>query len=417
MDVPRTDFLKKKRSRRIGLMAVGAVILVGTALALANLEPMAASAERSALLIDTVRRGEFVREVRGPGVLKPREIRWVAADAAGRVDRLLLKAGTPVEPDSIIAELTNAELARTVQEAEWAYAQGAAEVAALKLQLQGQVLEQRATVAEARAVYEGTRLQALAEAEAAAQNAVSKLQVRRTQLMEEQLGVRAQIERERLTNLESATQAQLRAQNARLEQLRNTLERYRQQLNSLKVRAGMKGVLQSVPVQVGQQLAAGAAIARVARPDELVAELKVPELQAKDLIVGLRARIDTRAGVIAGRVARVDPAVEDGTVRVDVELSDALPAGARPDLSVDGTIEIERAADGIFVARPVYGEPEAKTGVFKLDADGSRARRVVVQFGKESVNEILVVSGLAPGDQIIVSDVSQWSNYDELRLR
>jgi HlyD family secretion protein len=279
------------------------------------------------------------------------------------------------------------------------------------------VLDQKSRLAEARATWESTRLQAEAEAEAARINAVSQLQARRSQIMADQLAVRVEVETDRLSNLEQATRAQLRAQSARLEQARNSLARQRQLLASLDVRAGMRGVLQALPAQIGQQLTAGAPIARVARPDELVAELRIPELLAKDLVAGQRARIDTRNGIVAARVSRVDPAVENGTVRVEVELDGKLPAGARPDLSVDGIIELDRTSDAVFVARPAAGEPEEKTSVFKLAADGSRAERVTASFGKASVNEIHVVSGLVPGDRIIVSDTSRWHAYDELRIR
>jgi HlyD family secretion protein len=333
------------------------------------------------------------------------------------VERILLKPGSIVNPDSVIAVLVNPELEKVVQDAEWALAQGEAEVAAMKLQLQSQVLDQKSRVAEARATFESTRLQAEAEAEAARQHALPQLQARRSQIMADQLAVRLNVEDDRLANLANATRAQLRAQSARLEQLRNALARQRQQLASLQVCAGMTGVVQALPVQVGQQIAAGAQIARVAQLNELVAELKIPELQARDLIAGQQARIDTRNGIIQGTVARVDPAVENGTVRVEVELPGTLPAGARPDLSVDGVIEIERKRDALYVARPASGDPESKVSVFRLDADGSHAHRVAVQLGKASVNEIQVIAGLAAGDRIIVSDVSQWSASDELRIR
>ncbi|MGH8285471.1 MAG: efflux RND transporter periplasmic adaptor subunit, partial [Steroidobacteraceae bacterium] len=385
--------------------------------AISRLEPATVSASGKSLLIGTVQRGEFVREVRGPGLLIPKEIRWIAAQAPGRVERLVLKPGAVVEPDSVIVELTNPELERVVQEAEWAVTQSEAEVAALRLQLKGQVLDQKSNLAEARATYASTRLQAEAEAEAARTHAVSQLQARRSQILAEQLAVRVEVEEDRLANLAEATHAQLRAQSARLEQARNSLERQRQLLASLSVRAGMKGVLQALPAQVGQQLVAGAPIARVARPEELVAELRIPELSAKDLIAGQKARIDTRNGIVAGRVTRVDPAVENGSVRVEVELTGNLPAGARPDLSVDGVIELDRTTGVVFVARPAYGEPESDVSVFKVATDGERAERVSAKFGKASVNEIHVVSGLEPGDRIIVSDISQWSAYDELRIR
>ncbi|MGQ0833820.1 MAG: efflux RND transporter periplasmic adaptor subunit [Gammaproteobacteria bacterium] len=417
MDIPRTEFLKNQRKRRVVIAAGGALALASVAFAIARLEPATVSAAGKSLLIGTVQRGEFVREVRGPGLLIPKEIRWIAAQAPGRVERLVLKPGAVVEPDSVIVELTNPELERLVQEAEWAVTQSEAEVAALRLQLKGQVLDQKSNLAEARATYESTRLQAEAEADAARTHAVSQLQARRSQILAEQLAVRVEVEEERLANLADATHAQLRAQRARLEQARNSLERQRQLLASLAVRAGMQGVLQALPAQVGQQLVAGAPIARVARPEELVAELRIPELQAKDLIVGQKARIDTRNGIVAGRVSRVDPAVENGSVRVEVELTGKLPPGARPDLSVDGVIELDRTTGVVFVARPAYGEPESDVSVFRVAADGERAKRVTAKLGKASVNEIHVVAGLEPGDRIIVSDISQWSAYDELRIR
>jgi HlyD family secretion protein len=417
MDVPRTEYLEARRRRRIAVGAIGGLAIAGVAYALVRMDPVSASVARGELVIDTVRQGEFVRQVRGPGVLIPRDARWLAAEAPGRVERLLLKPGSRVQPESVIALLANPELERMVQEAEWAVAQGEAEVAAMKLQLQSQVLDQKSRVAEARANFESTRLQAEAEAEAARLHAVSLLQVRRSQIMADQLSERLQVEEDRLANLTEATRAQLRAQSARLEQLRNVLARQRRQLDSLQVRAGMSGVVQALPVQVGQQIAAGAQIARVAQLTELVAELKIPEVQARDLIAGQRARIDTRNGLVDGTVSRVDPAVENGAVRVEVEFSGELPAGARPDLSVDGVVEIERRENCLHVARPAAGDPESRASLFKVDADGSRAHRVTVQLGKASVSEIQVMAGLAPGDRIIVSDVSQWSASDELRIR
>jgi HlyD family secretion protein len=416
MDVPRTDFLQARRKRRIVFGTVGGLALVGVAYALVSLEP-ARTVAGSELLIDSVRQGEFVRQVRGPGVLIPKDSRWLAAQAPGRVERIVLKPGSIVNPDSLIAVLANPELERVVQEAEWAVAQGEAEVAAMKLQLQSQVLDQKSRVAEARAGFESTRLQAEAEAEAARQKALPELQARRSRIMADQLAVRLQVEEDRLGNLGDATRAQMRAQSARIEQLRNALARQKQLLDSLQVRAGMTGVVQAMPVQVGQQIAAGAQIARVAQLQYLVAELKIPEMQARDLVIGQQAHIDTRNGIIKGQVARVDPAVENGSVRVEVDLPAELPSGARPDLSVDGLIEIERRHDALYVARPASGDPESKASVFKVDADGSHAHRVAVQLGKASVNEIQVIAGLAAGDRIIVSDVSQWSASDELRIR
>jgi HlyD family secretion protein len=416
MDVPRTAYIAARRRRRFVLGMLGACLLAGGAYALVQLEPAAISVERGEVMIATVQHGEFVRQVRGPGVLVPRDSRWLAAQAPGRVERILLKPGAVVQPDSVIAVLSNPELERIVQEAEWAVAQGEAELAAMKLQLQGQVLDQKSRVAEARANYESTRLQAEAEADAARLQAVSQLQARRSRILAEQLAVRLQVEDDRLANLADATRAQLRAQSARLEQLKNVLARQRQQLESLQLRAGMTGVVQALAVQVGQQLAAGAQVARVAALHDLVAELQIPEVNARDLMAGQAAHIDTRNGIAEGKVSRVDPAVANGAVRVEVEFTGELPHGARPDLSVDGVIEIERRPDSLYVARPATGDPESRASVFRLDPDG-HARRIAVQLGKASVSEVQVLAGLAAGDRIIVSDVSQWSSSDELRIR
>jgi HlyD family secretion protein len=417
MDFPRPDFLHNRRKRRMAVAVVGGVAVAGVAYALVQLDGTVVAADRSALILGTVQSGEFVRQVRGSGVLTPRDYRWISAQAPGRVEKLLLWPGAKVEADSVIVQLSNPELERVVQEAEWGLTQGEAEVAALRLQLQSQVLDQRSRVAEARANFESTRLQAEAEADAARTHAVSTLQARRSKILADQLSERLSVEEERLETLGDSTRAQLRAQAARLEQLKNALERQRQQLDSLQVRAGMKGVVQALPIHVGQQLSAGVQIARVAEPGVLIAELRIPELMAEDLAPGQNAQIDTRNGVVPGHVRRVDPGVEGGTVRVEVELASALPPGARPDLSVDGVIEIERRPQSLFVARPAGGEPESKVSLFKLDADGSHARRTSAQLGKASVNEILVSSGLQAGDRIIVSDTTQWSAYDELRIR
>jgi HlyD family secretion protein len=415
MDVPRPEYSQRLRKRRIALAVGAGLVVASAAVAIVRMDPAGPAVDREALLIDTVRRGEFVHQVRGPGVLEPRDIRWIVAQAPGRVERILVRPGMPVEADTVIVELSNPEAQRVADEARWALSQGDAELAALRLQLQSQVLDQKSRAAEVRANYESARLQA--EAEAAAENAVSALQARRSAILAEQLEVRVEVEEERLANLREATAAQLRAQSARIEQLRASLASRRELAESLHVRAGLAGVLQVLPVQVGQQIAAGAQIARVARPGELVAELCVPELSARDLRAGLAAKIDTRNGIVAGRVSRVDPTVENGSVRVEVTLEGALPPGARPDLSVDGLIEIERLPDVVFVGRPVYGEPDAPISVFRLDAGGSGAQRVPARLGKASANEVVVLEGLQPGDRIVLSDVSQWSRHDHLRIR
>lgn len=417
MDKVRTGVTRRKRQQRIALAGVAALILAGAAWAIVRANPPALTIDSDAVLVDTVRRGEFTRDVRAPGVLVPREIRWLVAEAPGRVETIDVRPGAAVEADTVIVTLTNPDVARAVQDAEWALSQGEAELAALRLSLQSEVLDQKSRVAEVRANAGSARLQAQAEDEALRIDAVSRLQARRSQIVAGQLAERLDVELERLENLKAATGARLRAQAAKIEVLRNTLARQRHLADALNIRAGMAGVLQSLPVQIGESLEAGEQVARVAKPGELMAELRVPELGARDLSIGLSASIDTRSGLIAGTVARIDPAVENGTVKVEVRLDGALPAVARADLSVDGLIEIERLAQALFVARPAQGADDTTLSVFRLDADGHYARRVDARFGKASARTIAIEQGLEAGDRIIVSDVSQWSGHDVLRLR
>ncbi|HSD75547.1 MAG TPA: HlyD family efflux transporter periplasmic adaptor subunit [Steroidobacteraceae bacterium] len=414
MDRPRTDGDRRRRKR--WLLAGGGLLAVASAgLALATLEPLAPTVDGKVVFIDTVQRGEFVRRVRGAGLLVPRDQRWIAASSEGRVERVLLRPGVAVSADDVLVELSNPELEQLAEEARWALDAGRAELAALRIKLESDVLDQRARIAEARADHESARLQAEAEGRLAGQKIISDLQLARSRLTAEQLGVRLEIEQERLSKLAAAVAAQVQAQNARVEQLERTCERRRAQVDALKVRAGLDGVLQALAVEAGQQLAVGASIARVARPGSLRAELRIPEIDAKDLSPGQRVTIDTRNGIVAGHVEQVEPAVQNGTVKVEAALDGELPAGARADLSIEGTVEIERLADVMHVARPVSARPLADARLFRVDNDGT-ARRVPVKLGKASVDRIVVLAGLAPGERVIVSDVAQYARYDRLNV-
>ncbi len=417
MDIPRPDLQQNSKRRRRWFVAGGSVVVAGLVVGLLGLNPMTVAVDHGVLVIDEVTRGEFVREVRGAGLLQPREFRLLVAQAAGRVERILVRPGAVVASDTIIAVLANAELENAVRETELARVQGEAELAARRLGLQSQVLDQKSRLAEVRSNYESAHLQAEAEQAAARANAVSALQAQRSEILKLQLRTRVDIESERLANLRLANAAQLRAEDARVGQLRSTAARQRQLLESLQLRAGMDGVLQSLALQVGQQIAAGAQVARVARPDALVAELRISELDARDLRPGLTAKIDTRNGVVTGLVSRVDPGVDNGSVRVEVALTGPLPKGARPDLNVDGIVEIDRSPDTLSVARPAAIQPESAASLFVLDAGSSLARRRSVLLGKTSVNRVVVSAGLKTGDRVIVSDTSQWSTRDELRIR
>jgi HlyD family secretion protein len=416
MDIKRTDIKARKQRQRI-LLGVGAALVIGLGTwGVASLEPAAPRIEKASVWTDTVKRGEFLRQVRGPGTLVPVQIRWIAAETNARVERILVKPGALVSPDTVLLELSNPEVADQLLAARSALLAAEADFAARQMTLESQLLDQRANLAGFEADHAGARLQAEAEGQLNAKGIISDLTYRRSKLAADQLELRVRIEKERVAKFEQTISAQLKADRARIEQLQNTLGLRQRQADALRVKAGLEGVLQQVPVEEGQQVLAGSNLARVARPDELMAELRIAETQAKDIVVDQRVAVDTRNGIVAGRVARIDPAVLDGTVLVDVVLEGALPPGARPDLSVDGTIEIERIDDAIYVGRPAFGQPDSQTTLFRLDPVSGIATRVPVLLGRASVNQIEISQGLQPGDTVILSDTSSWDQYDRLRV-
>ncbi len=417
MDIQRNDLKQKKRRRQAIWLGAGIAALALAGIAIARLEPAAPGVDRNSLWMDTVKRGEMLREVRGPGVLVPKEIRWIAAETSARVERIVVRPGATVEPDTVILELSNPEVVDLQLGARSALVAAEADYTARQMSLESQLLDQRANLAGVEAEYESARLQAEAEGELAEKGIIPAIQFRRSQLTAEQLKLRVGIEKERIAKFERTLDAQLAADRARIDQLRNAADLRKRQAEGLRVRAGIAGVLQQVPVQEGQQVGPGVNLARVARPGELMAELRIAETQVKDVVIGQAVRVDTRNGVVPGRVTRIDPAVLNGSVLVDVELEGELPAGARPDLSIDGTIEIERLSDVLYVGRPAYGQPESQVRLFRLDREGNIARRVPVRLGRASVSLIEVVEGLQPGDQIILSDTSQWEEFDRLKLQ
>lgn len=416
MDIPRPE-LRTRRQRRLAIFSgVGALAVVATSLVLARLEPAAPSVPRASVWIDTVREGEMLRQVRGPGNLVPREIRWIPAQTSGRVERILVRPGAVVEPDTVIVEMSNPDLLQQTEEARFALEAAKADLVDTELRLKGQKLDQRAAVAVARAEYEGASLRTEAQRPLFEDGIVSAIDFRVSELTVEQLKARLEIEEERLAQFSATMAAQLGGAQARLDQARNLLERRLAQLESLAVVAGVAGVLQEMQVEAGQQLAPGSNIARIARPDDLQAELRIPETQARDIQIGQRVDVDTRNGVIQGVVTRIDPAVQGGTVQVDVELKGDLPRGARPDLSVDGTIEIERLERVRFTGRPAQGQADSTMRLFRLEPDGEHAVRVPVKLGRTSVNAVEIIQGLVPGDEVILSDTSSWNEYDRIRL-
>lgn len=416
MDIKREDLKQKKRRRQIGFGLFGALALAAVIMLVARLEPAAPSVERASLWIDTVKRGELLREVRGPGTLVPTEIRWISAETSANVERILVKPGAQVEPDTVILELSNPEVMEQQLAANAALTAARADLEAKRVSLESQLLDQKANLASVEADYESARLQMDAEKELADKGIIPRIQYRRSELAANQRKVRLDIEQERIEKFRSTISSQLAADRARVEQLAGTAALRQRQVEALAVKAGISGVLQQVPVEEGQQVAPGRQLARVAKPDQLRAELRIPETQMKDVVVGQAARIDTRNGVVEGRVQRVDPAVVNGAVQVDVDLTGELPAGARPDLSVDGTIELEKLEDVLYVGRPAFGQPDSEVRLFLLDEAGDSAHRVPVQLGRASVSLIEIRRGLKPGDRIVLSDTSQWDRYDRLSL-
>jgi HlyD family secretion protein len=417
MDRNRDPAIKKKKQiRRIALAGAGVAALLAVTFAIYSLEPAAYPVEREKVWMDTVQRGEMLRQVRGPGTLVPQEVRWIPARTQGRVE-WRAQPGIEVEPDTVVLRLTNPELQQEVEDAALALASAHAEYANLAAQLENQLLEREAQLSAVAADLEAARLEETANRELNADGLIPDITLKRSELAARQLDERLGIERQRLAQARTGMEAQLAARRASVAQA-EALHALRQgQMASLAVTPGIGGVLQEVPVEVGQQVQEGTILARVARPDTLKAELQIPETQAKDVAIGQRAAIDTRNGVVDGRVVRIDPAVQNGYVTVDVELPAELPRGARPDLSVDGTIEIERLEDVLYMARPSYGESGATIQLFEVVGEGDEAVRVTVELGRASVHTVEIVSGLEEGDRVILNDPSAWDGHDKLDIK
>jgi HlyD family secretion protein len=359
----------------------------------------------------------MVREVRGLGTLVPEDIRWIPAQTDSRVERWVLRPGAIVKPSSIIMELSDPTLQRDALDAEFQLKGAEADYANLQVQVNSELMNQKANEAAVRSDYEQAHLQHDVD-EKLFKEGIGSDHIRNlSRVKEEQLAIRARLEGERTKVAGDSAKARLAAQQAKIDQQKALYQLKKSQLDALHVRAGIDGVLQLVPVEVGQHVTPGTNLARVADPKKLKAEIKIAETQAKDVLPGQKATIDTRNGVVTGRVSRIDPSVVNGTVTVDVTITDPLPNGARPDLSVDGTVELENLKDVLFVGRPVHGQADSTIGIFKLVEDGSEAVRVNVKLGRSSVNTIEVVQGLKVGDKVILSDMSAWDNFDRIRLR
>lgn len=427
MDIQRKGVGKRKAIRMAVTITVVVIAVVGISIGLKRLKPAAPGVEMSTLWPDTVRRGPMLREVRGLGTLVPEDTMLITARTDGRVERILIRPGTPVKADSVVMILSSPELENILSTAEFALKVAEADLQNLKVTLQKQLFDMQAVVTQAEADYNTAKLQADRDSALAKEQLLPNVDAQISKVKAQQLYDRLQIEKKRIATFGDQEKAQLDAQNVKVQQLRADFGLKKSQVDQLKVRAGFDGMLQALPppltqVEEGQKVAAGAALGKVAQPSHLKAELKIAETQVKDIAIGQPAMIDTRLagggsnGFIEGRVARIDPSILNGTVTVDVALKGALPAGARPDLSVDGTIQLEKLDDVVFVGRPVFGQQDATVQLFKIDPDGKYAQKVKVSFGRASVNTIEVKDGLKVGDRVILSDMSAYDNYDRIKL-
>jgi HlyD family secretion protein len=388
---------------------------------LSRLKPAAPPVDMSALWPDTAKRGAMVLEVHGLGTLVPEETMLIPATTDGRVAQILVRPGTPVKADSVVMVLVNPDLIKAEQDAEFALKVAQADYDNLKVTLEKTLLDMKSTAAQVAADYNTSKLEADRDAALAKENLLAGVDAKISAVKAEELGNRNGIEQHRLSINGAAEESQLSAQRVKIDQFRADYELKKSRVDQLKVRAGFDGMLQQLPdplkpVEVGQQVTAGTPLGKVAQPSKLKAELKIAETQVKDITIGLPAVVDTRNGLIDGHVSRIDPSIINGTVTVDVKLEGQLPPGARPDLSVDGTIQIEKLDDVLYVGKPVFGQENATVQIFKIDPDGKYAQKVKVTFGRSSVNTIEIKNGLQTGDRVILSDMSQYDAYDRIRL-
>jgi len=418
MDIKRTGKPRlKKRVRTAILIAVAVIAVGGITFGITRLKPAAPTLDRSTAVIETVKRGEMLREVRGIGTLVPQDIRWVPAPSEGRVEKIPVQAGTVVGADTIIVELSNPKVEQEAMDADYQVKAAEADKESLRTRLESDSMTQQSTIAGIKAEYSQAKMQLDADETLGKQGLIPDLLLKTSRMHVVDLANRMKVEEQRLAVNAKSVKAQINAQESRISQLRALAVLKRDQATALKVRAGTSGVLQEVAVQVGQQLTPGTNIARVADPESLKAELKIAETQIKDVKLGQPVKVDTRNGIIQGEVMRIDPAAREGTFVVDVALTGPIPSSARPDLSVDGTIELERLPDVLHVGRPAFGQNQQTVKLFKLTPDGQEAIHTQVTLGRSSVSDIEIVSGLKEGDQVVLSDTSTLDSFDRIRVR
>jgi HlyD family secretion protein len=418
MDIARPELKQQKRRRQMIGGAVAVVLLVAIFTGVSRLKPAAPSVERSTVWTDTVKRGPMLRQVRGLGSLIPSQefTRQIPAETDGTVIRIRILPGTEVKADSILLEMSNPQVEQTALDAELQLKAAQAEFESLRVKLQSDLMTQKAGAATVTQDYSQAKLQAETDKALYDLGVISGLAYKASKGKADELTTRNGLEEQRLTIAQQAILAQLQQQQAKVDQMRTLAQLRRKELDDLKVRAGINGVLVEMPLQVGQRVAPGTMLARVIQPNHLIAELKIAETQARDVQIGEPASVDTHNGIVAGTVMRVDPGVQNGTVTVDVTLTGELPKGARPELSVDGTIDLERLSDVLYVGRPAFGQESSTISLFKLDPDSQGAVRVPVKVGRASVNSIQVLEGLHEGDTVVLSDMSRWDNTERIKL-
>ena len=415
MDVARPDIARKKKKRRLIIIGASVLGLILIGVVVSQLKPAAISVDRASVWIDTVKRGPMLRQVRGLGTLVPEDIRWIATSKEGRVEKIVVRPGGHVQPETVILELSSPELEQAARDAESQVKAAEAELTTLRATLQRELLNQEATTAQVHSEYQQAKMEAETNDNLRKNGLIAELEYKTSIIKRDELENRDKIEQKRLEFARDSIDPQLAAKQETVDQLKASADLKARDVAALHVKAGMTGVLQQLPVEVGQRVTPGTNLARVADPTKLKAQVKIAETQAKDIQINQAASIDTRNGVVSGHVTRVDPAVEQGTVTVDVALDEALPKGARPDLSVDGTIELERLNNVLYVGRPAFAQDGATVGVFRLTTKGE-AVRSPVQFGRSSVNTIEILSGLKEGDQVILSDTSAYDSHDRIQL-
>ena len=416
MDVARPrSVARNKRIKRVIVVVLVLIVAAGVTLGLSRMKPAAPSVDRATVWIDRVKRGEMLRQVRGIGTLVPEEVRWIPATSEGIIEERRARPGDVAKPDTIILVMSNPDVRQRSTDAELQLKGAEADLANLEATLENDLINQQAQQMSAESEYNKAKLDYEANKELAQDGLIADIILKKSQVTAQELSSKNEMEKKKVESNSKSAAARIGAQQAKVEQLRVAYELRKKQLDELNVRAGVAGVVQQVPVEPGQRVAPGTILAKVAEPGRLKAELQIPETQVKDVAVGQPASIDTRSGIIPGQVIRIDPAAVNGTVKVDVQLNGEYPKGTRPDLSVDGTIDIERLADVLYVGRPAYGQAESTVGIFRLMPNGE-ANRVQVKLGRSSVNQIEIVEGLRETDQVILSDMSAWDSYDRVRL-